>query len=296
MPDIIQFRRGVASQLPVLLEAEPGWTTDTNVLFIGDGSTNYRIIKSGDVLTLKCRRGIEADIPTLASGELGWTIDTHKLFVGTGSVNYVIGGGDAYTTDTLDQFADTTSAQLASIIIDATGSGLLVFSTGADLDDVTIDGFTFNVTGNVAALSGSHTGTNTGDDTVPTTVNLALISTVWGTPGIESSNKIEISGSCRNLNGVSFAGIVDIMIKVTDGAADAEPSSTATITAAAVPVGTVMAGSGTATVQIRTNSSGLFKIAVNETAVGFRYLWVSSGLHVIYWVRSNVGVLELQFT
>ena len=39
------------------------------------------------------------------------------------------GGGDALTTNPLSQFAATTSAQLASVISDETGSGALVFST-----------------------------------------------------------------------------------------------------------------------------------------------------------------------
>lgn len=39
------------------------------------------------------------------------------------------GGGDALTTDPLSQFAATTSAQLAGVISDEIGSGLLVFGT-----------------------------------------------------------------------------------------------------------------------------------------------------------------------
>lgn len=37
------------------------------------------------------------------------------------------GGGDALTSGTLAQFASTTSAQLAGVISDETGSGVLVF-------------------------------------------------------------------------------------------------------------------------------------------------------------------------
>ena len=43
------------------------------------------------------------------------------------------GGGDALTTDPLSQFAATTSAQLAGVITDETGSGLLVFGTSPTL-------------------------------------------------------------------------------------------------------------------------------------------------------------------
>jgi len=43
------------------------------------------------------------------------------------------GGGDALTTNPLSQFAATTSAQLAGVISDETGSGLLVFATSPTL-------------------------------------------------------------------------------------------------------------------------------------------------------------------
>lgn len=43
------------------------------------------------------------------------------------------GGGDALTTDPLSQFAATTSAQLAGVISDETGTGALVFATSPTL-------------------------------------------------------------------------------------------------------------------------------------------------------------------
>jgi hypothetical protein len=42
-------------------------------------------------------------------------------------------GGDALTTDPLSQFAPTTSAELAGVITNETGTGLLVFNTNAAL-------------------------------------------------------------------------------------------------------------------------------------------------------------------
>ena len=44
-----------------------------------------------------------------------------------------LGGGDALKADGLDQFAATTSAELAGVISDETGSGLLVFGTSPTL-------------------------------------------------------------------------------------------------------------------------------------------------------------------
>lgn len=48
------------------------------------------------------------------------------------------GVGDALTTNPLSQFAATTSAQLAGVISDETGSGSLVFATNAQLVTPTI--------------------------------------------------------------------------------------------------------------------------------------------------------------
>lgn len=44
-----------------------------------------------------------------------------------------VGGGDAYTSNPLSQFAATTSAQLAGVISDETGSGSLVFANSPTL-------------------------------------------------------------------------------------------------------------------------------------------------------------------
>jgi len=92
------------------------------------------------------------------------------------------GGGDALTTNTLAQFASTTSAQLAGVISNETGSGSLVFATSPTLvtpalgvasattiNKVTVtapatgstltiqDGFTLTVSAN-ATVSGTNTG------------------------------------------------------------------------------------------------------------------------------------------
>ena len=48
------------------------------------------------------------------------------------------GGGDAFVSDSLAQFAATTSAQLAGVITNETGSNLLVFSDGATLSSPTL--------------------------------------------------------------------------------------------------------------------------------------------------------------
>jgi len=51
----------------------------------------------------------------------------------------VAGVGDALTTDGLDQFASTTSSELAGVISDETGSGDLVFNDSPTLVTPEID-------------------------------------------------------------------------------------------------------------------------------------------------------------
>ena len=45
-----------------------------------------------------------------------------------------VGGGDALTTDPLSQFAATTSAELAGVISDETGTGVLVFANAPNIN------------------------------------------------------------------------------------------------------------------------------------------------------------------
>ena len=126
-------------------------------------------------------------------------------------------------------------------------------------------------------------------------VDESLISLEWGAPSAETANAIEITGSIKTLAGAALASsVVDVQVIVSDGATDCEPSATATLSAAGTPVGTVLAGSGTATLTIRSNAGSL-SIRASETAAAHRYLWLRNGGHQRLWVRSLTGVQELIF-
>lgn len=133
-------------------------------------------------------------------------------------------------------------------------------------------------------------------DPYPTDLTAELVGVVWGTPGPESGDAIEISATIQDAEGKALASsVVDVDILVTDGAADNEPSSTATLSAASVPVGTILSGSGTARVCIRS-AAGAFAIRVNETAAANRYLWLTGGGNARLVARSTSGVIELVFS
>ena len=99
-----------------------------------------------------------------------------------GSFQSIPGGGDALVANPLSQFAATTSAQLAGVLSNETGSGLAVFGTSptfvtsiimgsADLSEAELeilDGATvttteFNLLSGLTVLSGSNTGDDTTD-------------------------------------------------------------------------------------------------------------------------------------
>lgn len=126
--------------------------------------------------------------PILASGEFGYETDTQKLKFGNGSTAWTGlayftgsgggGSGDALVANPLSQFAATTSAQLAGVISDETGTGLLVFATNPTLTTPNLGTPTSGTLTNCTALpistgvSGLGSGVATFLST-PTSANLA---------------------------------------------------------------------------------------------------------------------------
>lgn len=147
----------------------------------GDG-TNYVALKSQAIsashtITLPAADGTNGQfLKTNGSGV--WSFAT------------ISGGGDALTTNPLSQFAATTSLELKGVISDETGSGALVFATSPTLVTPTLgvaaattinkvaltapatgstltiaDGATLTVSASATITNGTHSGTNTGDQT-----------------------------------------------------------------------------------------------------------------------------------
>jgi hypothetical protein len=112
----------------------------------------------------------------------------------------------------------------------------------------------------------------------------------WGAAGAEAGNVIEVPATVQDMNGNTLAvATTEVEVMVSDSATDAEPSATATLSAAGSPIGTILSGSGTATATWRTSASGTFTVAVTETATGARYLWVRQGRNSQAFVRANAS-------
>lgn len=118
----------------------------------------------------------------------------------------------------------------------------------------------------------------------------------WGSAGAESGNAIEVPATVQDIQGNTLAvATTEVEVMVSDSATDAEPSATATLSAATSPIGTLLSGTGTATVTFRTTSGGLFTVKVSEAAAGDRFLWVRTGRNSQAWVRANASPKSITF-
>ena len=185
MPTVVQFRRGTTAQnnsfTGAVGEISIDLTLDT--IRVHDGSTagGFELVQRTATQTLTNKT---LTSPTLTTPTLGVASATsiNKLtitapatsatltvansktlsvsntltFTGTdaSSVAFGTGGTVAYTANKLSVFAATTSAELAGVISDETGSGVLVFGTSPT--------FTTQITTPVIAKSGTNAVGNIG--------------------------------------------------------------------------------------------------------------------------------------
>ena len=76
--------------------------------------------------------------PSTTAGELCVNTSDKKIFIGDGSASVDLFGNLATTAGKLSQFAATTSAELAGVISNETGSGSLVFGTSPSISTLEI--------------------------------------------------------------------------------------------------------------------------------------------------------------
>lgn len=100
-----------------------------------------------------------------------------------------------------------------------------------------------------------------------------IVVPAWGTPDAEAGNAIEVLLQLQDAQGNNLdeQHVVEIHVSDTVYAGD---SATATISDAAVPIGTILSGDDTAAVQVQTDASGQIKLEVTETAASSRFLSV----------------------
>lgn len=142
--------------------------------------------------------------PSTTAGELCVNTADKKIYIGNGSASVDLFGNLATTAGKLSQFAATTSAELAGVVSDETGSGSLVFGTSPSISTLEIS--TTGTTNKAAAINMASgiTGTN-----VTSTITLngyqSVGPTTWQgviTSGSNSGYDLKLYGQ-----GVAFIGI-----------------------------------------------------------------------------------------
>lgn len=164
-----------------------------------------------------------------SNGSGTWTIDTTVYLTSATGVTTVNGASGAITnvavtSTALSQFASTTSAQLAGVISDETGSGVVVFGTSpAITTSLTTGSSSFdllNTTATTVNFAGAATTLNIGN--ASGTVTIAGNLTVEGTTTTINSTVITVddinftlgdvaspSDSTANGGGLTLKGLTD---------------------------------------------------------------------------------------
>ena len=163
----------------------------------------------------------------LSTGEAGGSKFLREDGDGTCSWQALAGGGDALTSNGLDQFAATTSAELAGVISNETGSGLLVFNDSPAL--ITPDlgtpasGVATNLTGTAAGLTvGATTGVEAGADVTDTanvtSAGALMDSELTSIADVKALDQSVVNGASPVFDGTNFtnipAGTVDVVSNV----------------------------------------------------------------------------------
>ncbi|MCO1435459.1 hypothetical protein L0Z13_11515 [Burkholderia multivorans] len=145
-----------ATKVPVLMLDPTGSTVGQAVLSNGPSaqpswqSVTFGILPTIAANTVLGNSGASSATPGAVSLPSCSTASSALKY--TSGTGFSCGTSFALTTGTLAQFASTTSAQIAGVVSDETGSGALVFGTSPSLTTPTIAG---------ASLSGTFSGTPT---------------------------------------------------------------------------------------------------------------------------------------
>ena len=205
----------------------------------------------------------------------------------TSSVNFSSGGTVAYVADKLSVFAATTSAELAGVISDETGTGVLVFSNSPTLVTPTlgaalatsITATSGNITVNAAAGNNSVNLVPTGTGTVDV-ANKRITSVAEPTQSSDAATKNYVDAVKTGLD------VKDSVIVTTTG------NLTGTYSNGTSGVGATLTNSGTQaalTIDSRVLTVGDRVLVKNQTAAlqnGF-YKVTTVGTASVNWVLTR---------
>ncbi|SPA25862.1 conserved exported hypothetical protein [Cupriavidus taiwanensis] len=133
----------IAASTPALTINDTSGAASTSVAFSSNGSARWVVTKnSADTFRIdRYVSGTLTDNPFSISNSTGVAaFSARPTFAGATPWDSANLANPASTTGNLGQFASTTSAQLATVISNETGSGSLVFGTNPTISGATISG------------------------------------------------------------------------------------------------------------------------------------------------------------
>ena len=118
---------------------------------------------------------------------------------------------------------------------------------------------------------------------------------VWDTPDAQVDNYVECTFHLEDLSGNPFtSSVTDICIIASDGELDADPSHNADLSPAGTPLGTWLAGSGTATSVVRSAAAtpaGKVRVTADVAATYWLYAVASQNTDV--FVKAKIGPCQI---
>lgn len=165
------------------------------------------------------------------------------------------GGGNALTSNPLSQFASTTSAQLAGVISDETGSGALVFANSPALTTPNIGTATGSISGNSATVTN---GVYTGD-----------AGTVFLAPNGSAANLTSFPTLNQNTTGTAAkADALNSATTVVNVAAATAPTTGQVLTATSGTAATWQTPSGGSALTVKDEGTNLSTAVTSIDFVG----------------------------
>jgi len=186
-----------------------------------------------------------ADVSISAHGFVPKGTNVGDFLRDDGTWQTIPGGGDALTSGTLGQFSATTSAQLAGVISDETGSGLLVFATSPTLTTPVLGTPTSGALTNCTAYPGDSSLVTTGALNSGSITsgfgNINIGASTFDTTGAVSTGALTVGGDI-NMNGSDLTDVHEIAL---DGLPDTDhtangPTTSTFNAGATVAIGDLM--------------------------------------------------------
>lgn len=196
----LQIRRGAASLWtstnPTLSAGEMGYESDTGRIKIGDGTTSWTSLKYNAVVPTGFLAGSGISVSVAADGS---------------TVTYSLSDPTIQLADITDLSANArtflltpSSSNLSTLVTDETGSGSLVFASGATLTNTT--------------LSGSVTiGSDSLSEVIEDTIGLRVV----GSGAIVSSYNDATGQTTLTISGIAASGHTHVLSDITDVTASA---------------------------------------------------------------------------